>query len=176
MTTRFDACLKKKKYKTTDDCLMAIRWTQKRFNGRVLLYYECPVCLDFHLTSKGKKEEFKKMLKTLKELKKAKAEKHKQQHLLKAQRKNLKESIAKQWREFSRLFNAYCRDNGYVYKKPPTILKGVLPRAERLKILAEMHAIDRNKEPVHNFKTTLANWYNRVKRAIATDTPGSLGD
>jgi hypothetical protein len=130
----------KKSYFSKTTCLRVIEKVYKTRKVK-LRYYECPVCLDYHLTSKGTPAELNAVKKEwgVIEFK----NNHERARLGISNRK-IKEReasrviVEKQYREFKRLFNAYCRDNGIQNKKPPTILKGVLPRAERLRILAEM--------------------------------------
>lgn len=130
----------KKSYFSKAICLRIIKNAYKTRKVK-LRYYECPICLDYHLTSKG----------TPAELNAAKKEwgfeefnNNHEKARLRITKKQIREReasqaiVAKQYREFKRIFNAYCRNNGITNKKAPTILKGVLPRAERLRILAEM--------------------------------------
>jgi hypothetical protein len=57
---RKNKCVSKKKYGTVDLVNVVIKRAYKERNVK-LRYYECPVCLDFHLTSKNADSiEFKK--------------------------------------------------------------------------------------------------------------------
>lgn len=109
----------KRAYATTDECIKVIKrvYTQKRIKLR---FYKCPICLDFHLTSKGTPQ---------------------QMYLCQQIWRNekLKKNIQKKYQEFCRLFNKMSREV-HKEKKRKTILKGVLPREDRLRILAEMKA------------------------------------
>ena len=113
----------KRAYATTDECLKVIKrvYNQKMIKLR---FYECPVCLDFHLTSKGTASQMHEARKIwLKE--------------------NMKKDIKRKYEEFCRLFNKMSRE-AHKEKKHKSILKGVLPREQRLRILAEMKA---NQDP-----------------------------
>ena len=52
----------KRAYATTDECLAVMKRVYKQKKVK-LWYYECPVCLDFHLTSKGSGKEMYEMQK-----------------------------------------------------------------------------------------------------------------
>lgn len=149
----------KKAYSTRSECLKIINKFLKQ--GRRLRYYECPVCLDFHLTSKGTKSQFSQIKSELKLLKQAKKKISQDYHKQQTIRKESRLIIEKQWREFRRLYNKYCTDNQINHKKLPTILKGVLPREERLRILAQMKEKQQKTTLWKTKMSTLLSWYNR---------------
>lgn len=49
MKKQFTNCLKKRKYATTDKAKVTIRKVYLK-EANILSVYECPICLDFHLT------------------------------------------------------------------------------------------------------------------------------
>jgi hypothetical protein len=109
----------KRAYATTDECLREMKRTYYKSKVK-LRYYECPVCLDFHLTSKGTPQQMYDVQKIWRN-------------------EVLKKNIARKYQEFCRLFNKMSRE-AHREKKHKSILKGILPREERLRILAEMKA------------------------------------
>jgi len=143
----------KRAYATIDECLVVIKRILIQ-TGQLKTFYECPVCLDFHITSKGSKADRAKVRKLLR-VDKAKAKAIHRQNRVKKESRVI---IDKQWREFKRLFNKYCSDNQISFKKPPTILKGILPRQERLKILAEM-----KYRQNHTMWGKLKNWVKSMR-------------
>ncbi len=137
----------KRAYSTTTECEEKIRraWKERRV---LLKYYECPICLDFHLTSKLTLAEKKQRLTEIK--------RHKRSN-------RLKNKIKKQNKEFEKLFKIAW---SFYFPKKKTVLKGMLPRADRLRILAEMK---RKQEKVTLWKNTLSSlksWYNRVVKEM----------
>jgi hypothetical protein len=163
MKTKYDSCLKKKTYSTTTAALKAIEKSY-RHNRTKLRFYECNQCLDFHLThvrTESMKPYFDRWdMPGMTEKQKTKNRKY----------------IQKRYEEFCRLFNKMNKAyNKEMNSGKKTTLKGVLPRAERLRILAEMkarkEAIDQAQHPVYKFKTAVYKWYTMVKGEIPTDTP-----
>lgn len=115
-------------------------------NRRILSIYECPKCLDYHLTSKAKTcnlahlhDQWVINEVNTKEKRKKEATRINEEN----RAKNIsRDIIRKEYEEFYTLFRMTCYRLGVSVgiKKPPTVLKGVLPRAERLKILSEMRS------------------------------------
>lgn len=135
----------KKAYSTTDDCIRVIRKVFKHKKVK-LRYYECPICLDFHLTRSNANIQFNKLYTEWKTENKL---------------RDSRQRIAKQYRQFEELFN---RMNHKLYgtkKKPKTILKGILPREDRLRALAELKARREAIKP--EFATLKKLWINTLQ-------------
>ena len=136
---RKNKCSGKVAYSLKSTCVKKIIRIYK--NTKVKLrYYECPTCLDFHLSSKNIGEQFKQIM--LQEKKEVTLinEQNRERNIIQKQTAS-KTIIQKEWVKFCHYFNWFhfklygCHENK---KKPKTILKGTLPRAERLRILATM--------------------------------------
>ena len=111
-------CISKRTFAYRDDALKFAK-RQYKLYGRVMAVYECPTCLDFHLTSKYCAKKLKK--------------------------KWDKEIVGEQYSEFCLLFrkaegkprrNKVQKDKEP--KKKPT-LKGILPLSEQKKIYATLN-------------------------------------
>ncbi len=145
----------------------ALRYIKNRYlqSGIKLRFYECPGCLDYHITSKppfGPMEPYYKRW-----------DKDKNKPTKNTKLRELKKSrriINKQWAEFSKLFRNCCHKHGVSVlgyerthkKKLPTILKGVLPREERLRIFAELEAKRQQVAKSTNLWTSIKQWVQRV--------------
>ena len=147
---RANKCVGKVAYSHKSQCITKIlRLYETR--GQRLRYYECPTCLDFHLTSKNADEQFKQIIMQKKQDATLINVQNRERNIIQKQAVKielLRKIIKLQWAEFNYLFNTFeFKVYGFHQskKKPETILKGVLPRAERLRILATM-----GKQPVEN--------------------------
>ena len=132
---RKNKCVGKVTYSHKSQCITKIlRLYETR--GQRLRYYECPTCLDFHLTSKNAEKQFKKII----------IQKKKKETLINVQIAQSKTAIQREWVQFCFYFKKLhfkLYGSHESKKKPRTILKGMLPREERLRILATM-----GKKPV----------------------------
>ena len=140
---RANKCVGKVAYSHKSQCITKIlRLYETR--GQRLRYYECPTCLDFHLTSKNADEQFKQIIMQRKKKETLINVQNRERNIVQKQAAQIahsKKIIQSEWVKFCHYFQWFhfklygCHEGK---KKPKSTLRGILPRAERLRILATM--------------------------------------
>ena len=146
---RKDKCVGKVAYSQKSQCIHKIIkfYETKKIKLR---YYECPSCLDFHLTSKNADEQFKQIM-TQKKQDATLVNVQNRERNITQKHAHSKLTIQREWVKFCYYFNTFeFKVYGFHQskKRPETILKGVLPREERLRILATIGTLPVDKQPI----------------------------
>jgi len=140
---RANKCVGKVAYSHESQCIHKILKLYKT-KGQKLRYYECPTCLDFHLTSQNVDEQFKQIIMQKKKDATFVNVQNRERNIVQKQAAQIAYSrtiIQREWVQFCYYFKTlHFKLYGFheSKKKPRTILKGMLPREERLRILAKM--------------------------------------